>query len=412
MTSIKKERENFEYNLAASILYYDQEEITSFINFWYNIESIPELAASAPFNNFVKYITEISKKTEFKSDSKDIIRQVIEFNVHEPSKEKREQFTIWFNHVISIEDPSQFELSDDIINHYLWLYFLEKVDLVNKSSMPFSEKLRIRPLEISLNKKNQLVKHLNDITNFDITNFYTTGLDFVDDYVKLIDTNFFVIAARPGVGKSIFMLNMTVANALKGIKSAFFSLEMSDSQIKKRIINCYKGYDVDPDEYSKIEQEENYKKINDNIFVIDNSINNGDTIISIAKDLIDRENIKLVFIDYLQLVKFNNLDEWACIRKATSEFKRLANGKKVLVGTATQVSRESTQYGLELSSLFGSSSIEADTDVVIGLEDSDRDMGDTDEASILVKILKNREGAKKINTKTILNYVSMKFTQI
>ena len=54
-------------------------------------------------------------------------------------------------------------------------------------------------------------------------------------------------------------------------------------------------------------------------------------------------------------------------------------------------SRSSTERGLYLSDLFGSASIEADTDIVIGLENTrERKRGET--ALINVKVMKNREG--------------------
>lgn len=48
--------------------------------------------------------------------------------------------------------------------------------------------------------------------------------------------NFIIVAARPGMGKTSFALNMAVAAAERGEPIAFFSLEMSNNEIVQRLI--------------------------------------------------------------------------------------------------------------------------------------------------------------------------------
>jgi replicative DNA helicase len=48
--------------------------------------------------------------------------------------------------------------------------------------------------------------------------------------------NFIIVAARPGMGKTSFALNMAVAAAREGQTVAFFSLEMSNNELIQRLI--------------------------------------------------------------------------------------------------------------------------------------------------------------------------------
>ncbi len=64
-----------------------------------------------------------------------------------------------------------------------------------------------------------------------------TGFKDVDDlFHGLRGGDLVVLAARPGVGKTAFALNVAVNAAKAGVAVAFFSLEMSASQLVQRII--------------------------------------------------------------------------------------------------------------------------------------------------------------------------------
>jgi replicative DNA helicase len=66
----------------------------------------------------------------------------------------------------------------------------------------------------------------------------TTGIRDIDDLTTgLQPGNFVIIAARPGMGKTSFALNMAVAAARESSQPiAFFSLEMSDAELVQRLI--------------------------------------------------------------------------------------------------------------------------------------------------------------------------------
>jgi replicative DNA helicase len=53
-----------------------------------------------------------------------------------------------------------------------------------------------------------------------------------------------ILAARPGMGKTAFVLNEVLECGLRGIPVAFFSLEMSEKQIIGRLLSAVSGIDV------------------------------------------------------------------------------------------------------------------------------------------------------------------------
>lgn len=66
-----------------------------------------------------------------------------------------------------------------------------------------------------------------------------TGFKDVDDlFHGFRGGDLVVLAARPGVGKTAFALNMAVNAAKRGVTVAFFSLEMSAKQLMQRILGA------------------------------------------------------------------------------------------------------------------------------------------------------------------------------
>ena len=413
----KKKIIKLEPQLAASMLYYDDTEFESFFKFWTNIDDNPELAPSGAFNSYIKYIDKILKSCKKRNIivTKDIlITSINQYNDNEASTIEKENFTIWFKLVLSEDTPSIFELSEEIFDHYLWLYYQDQIMVADNTNVSYKDKLAIKPPKINLREEEQTFYKISDINKGSIiSKNYTTGIESLDEYIHAKKSNFIVIAARPSVGKSIFMLQQALANAALGVPVLFISLEMTGIQIKQRIMNWYKNRYVNPDEFEEIEKEEKFKFINNNLQIMDNKTHNGDVILNHMEEAIDKFGIEIIFLDYLGLVRFNKCDEWASLRKLTLSLKQFGIEHGTLMVSCTQVSRDSTTYGLELTDLYGSASIEADTDIVIGLESIDRDSNDeSDEGIIFMKILKNRDGSRGRKMKMAIKYITMNFVDI
>ena len=117
------------------------------------------------------------------------------------------------------------------------------------------------------------------------------------------------IAGRPAMGKSTLMISFALHCVQDKIPTAIFSLEMPNVKIVRRLISSYSDLSTDKislGELSKVEREglENKcKELSDFLLFIDDTP--GITIAEIKKKvrtLKEERNIKVVFIDYLQLI--------------------------------------------------------------------------------------------------------------
>jgi len=86
----------------------------------------------------------------------------------------------------------------------------------------------------------ELLEYLEDATPPRIYKTFISD-DFDELLVDLAPSNFAIFGAKPGVSKTSFSLFMAVKNALQGIPSHFFSLEMSKRQLTARILNILTG---------------------------------------------------------------------------------------------------------------------------------------------------------------------------
>ena len=414
------ERTALEPQLAASMLYYDYNEFEIFLNLFREIESDPDLAPTGHFTVFIKHmliIHKTAKKNNKELSPNEVIKEIEDLNLLEPNEDARIRFEMWFEEVKTKMESAVFELAEDVFYHYIWLYNRDKFNMVNKSNLSFEEKLQFKivksPSGLNGNKNKTFLRlDDEDETGENIINKrYTTGMDLLDNYLEPVDSNFMVIAARPSVGKSVTMLQMGLQNAMEGVPCLFISLEMTMPQLMSRIMNWYKEEYVPISRHSSIKKEANFHKLIKNFVVTANKTNNAETIFSIMEDAIEQFGTKIFFLDYLQLVRYTGANEWESLRMLTFALKQFAIKNNVLVVSCTQVSRESTNYGLELTSLFGSSTIENDTDIVLGLERVDRDnIDDSPEKELTIKILKNRQGISGNKLPFEINYSTMRFS--
>ena len=406
---------SLETQLASSILYYDKEEIGNFIEVYDSLLSEDSIVVDGIFDMFVSILKTIRPDTTngsliLSEDSETRRQQLIDFikiNIdHLPNSNERDIFELWFDAVINTDTPM--ELSEDILYHFLWEEYKRNVEDIDKSNIPFKEKLTVRPKTPKALSEEGLV-FLGDIDFEEESSnkqIFPSGLEELDHVVRFEETNFCVIAARPGVGKSLFMVNMAIANAKAGIKTLFMSFEMGKDQVTDRILNNYAGENLQhnhTDEFNIVDtkglnkakksivKSAGFANIKDNLQLLVEKATSADSILLKIEEKVLEGGYKAIFIDYLQLLRYNRLDEWSSLRELTKALKNLAFRLDILVVTGSQVSRSSTEKGLYLSDLFGSSSIESDTDVVIGLE-AVRERKQGEKALVNVKVMKNRKG--------------------
>ena len=193
-----------------------------------------------------------------------------------------------------------------------------------------------------------------------------------------------IIAARPAMGKTAFALSMAKNIAAdQKIPMAFFSLEMSDVQLTNRLISNVCKIDsiklmsgqLDRPDLQRLDN--NIQKLMDAPLYIDDTA--GLSVMDLrskVRRLVREHGIKLVMIDYLQLMtasglKFNSRQEEVSL--ISRSLKGLAKELNIPVLALSQLNRNvESRIGAEgkrpqLSDLRESGAIEQDADMVIFL---------------------------------------------
>jgi replicative DNA helicase len=191
--------------------------------------------------------------------------------------------------------------------------------------------------------------------------------------------NFVIVAGRPGMGKTSFALNMAVAAAREErAPIAFFSLEMSNSELIERLIcsearismNDMRRGNIKPHQWEEISRA--MGDINDlPIYLDDMGALTVSDVRSRCRRLKSTTGLGAIFIDYLQLVRPGVLARGANRNEELSEIcrslKLTAKDLEVPVIALAQLNR-----GVEIRSekrpmladLRDSGSLEAEADLV------------------------------------------------
>lgn len=223
--------------------------------------------------------------------------------------------------------------------------------------------------------------------------------------------NMIVLAARPAVGKSTLGLDIArYASIHKRETSVIFSLEMSRSEITMRMLSAEARVPLNNIRSGRLSEEEwarmarRMGEISDAPMFIDDSPNLSlMEIRAKSRRLKQRHNLKLIVIDYLQLMTSGKRVENR--QQEVSEFSRqlklLAKELNVPVVAISQLNRSPEQRSDKkpmLSDLRESGSIEQDADLVILLhrEDLYDSQNRSGEADLIVA--KHRNGPTRTIT--------------
>ncbi len=214
-----------------------------------------------------------------------------------------------------------------------------------------------------------------------------TGFTYLDTVLTGMGrSDLIILAARPGMGKTSFALNIATNVAKKQkIPVAIFSLEMTKDQLTSRILSAEAGIDSQAFRTGKLQEEDWDDLARASEILHDAPIYMDDTsgiTIPEVKAKIRRINqdpsrpdIGLVIIDYLQLMTSGRRTENRVqeISDITRNLKIMAKELNVPVIALSQLSRSAekatgrSDHRPQLSDLRDSGSIEQDADVVLFL---------------------------------------------
>lgn len=229
-----------------------------------------------------------------------------------------------------------------------------------------------------------------------------TGFQDVDRLLAgLQKSNLIILAARPGVGKTAFSLNIAQNAAVVGKKKiGFFSLEMSREELVDRLLVSQADIDAWKLKTGRLDQQD-FLKLSDamgvlaeaQIFIDDTPGMSIYEMRTKARKLMAEHNIDLLLVDYLQLAHGRNQENRVQeVGEISQGLKNIARELRIPVLALSQLSRAIESRGEkspQLSDLRESGSIEQDADVVMFLYHKDDDIRE----QISLKIAKHRNGA-------------------
>ena len=235
-----------------------------------------------------------------------------------------------------------------------------------------------------------------------------TGIGDLDSVITGLNrSDLVILAARPGMGKTSFGLNISRhISVAAGRRVAFFSLEMGKEQLAARLLSAearvegskLRTGDLTNEEWARlIEAGDILSKAN---LYFDDAP--GITVPEIKAKVRRLRDVDVIIVDYLQLMNSpkridNRVQE---ISEITRSLKLMAKDLDIPVVAMAQLSRANTQRADKtpmLSDLRDSGSIEQDADIVLLFHrenyyqtDAPSEDGDQNECQIIVA--KNRHG--------------------
>jgi replicative DNA helicase len=259
--------------------------------------------------------------------------------------------------------------------------------------------------EILFEAITRLEKLYNNKGN--ITGVSTGFADLDMKLAGLQNSDLILIAARPGMGKTSFALNIAQYAALHcEVSVAIFSLEMSKEQLANRLLSSEIMIDSQRLKTGNI-TEDDWPKIGESlgplskapIYINDTSATTVMEIRAKCRRMKIENRLGLVIIDYIQLMQGNGRSEnrQQEISEISRSLKIMAKEIDVPVIAISQLSRAPEQradHRPMLSDLRESGAIEQDADVVMFLYRDDYYNRDTEKKNIAeVIISKHRNGS-------------------
>ena len=235
------------------------------------------------------------------------------------------------------------------------------------------------------------------------TGFY----DFDQITSGLQPSNLIILAARPSMGKTAFVLNIAENVALRSERAVMiFSLEMSKQEITKRILSAEAEVDARRMTNGHLQYQDWEKitevmgKINDAPIYIDDTpaLSVSEIRAKCRRLAAIEKNLSLIIIDYLQLMEGNNPNdrnqEISAISRGLKSLARELNIPIIALSQLSRANEKRTDKKPMLSDLRDSGAIEQDADIVMFIhreEYYDKENQDLKGKADLI-VAKNRSG--------------------
>ena len=225
--------------------------------------------------------------------------------------------------------------------------------------------------------------------------------DLDDTLAGMQNSNLLILAARPGIGKTALALGMARHAAVKEkLPVGIFSLEMSREELVDRLLVAQADIDAWKLKTGRL-SEDDFSALSEAmgilaeapLFIDDTPAISVLEMRTKARRLMAERGLKLIVVDYLQLVRSpRNYDSRVQeVAEISMGLKNLARELKIPVLACSQLSRAVEQRGQkrpQLADLRESGTIEQDADVVMFLWREDEEQLE----NVSLEIAKHRNG--------------------
>jgi len=234
-----------------------------------------------------------------------------------------------------------------------------------------------------------------------------TGFTALDELATVLEnTHLVIVAGRPSMGKTAFALNIAANLCFEqSMEVAIFSLEMDSEQLAERLLAIDTGVPIQSLKRGTLKEKDFLrvmdasKRLQDSpLFIHEHNCASVSQLVSRARQLKEKQNIRLLIIDYLQLLSSGGRHDSRQyeIADISRRLKMLAQELEIPIICLAQLSRKVEDRQDKrplLSDLRDSGGIEQDADVVLFLYRRDYYDPMDKPGAAEVKVAKNRHGA-------------------
>jgi replicative DNA helicase len=263
----------------------------------------------------------------------------------------------------------------------------------------------LEPINVVL---DQTFSHLEELykQKSDLTGVPSGFHDLDRKTAGFQNSDLVLVAARPAMGKTSFILNVVVNAARKNCPVAVFSLEMSRMQLVSRVLALEAMVDLEKMRTGKL-QDDDWTKIayalgslsKAAIYLDDSASTNVMEMMSKCRKLKMEKGLGMIVIDYLQLMEGrkksdNRQQEISEISRALKIMAKELNVPVIALSQLSRAPEMRTDHRPILSDLRESGAIEQDADIVMFLYRDDYYHEDSERRNVVeVIIAKHRNGS-------------------
>ncbi len=227
----------------------------------------------------------------------------------------------------------------------------------------------------------------------------TTGLWTLDSTLGgLMPGEMIVVAARPGIGKTSFAMQVAMHNANHKRKALFVSLEMRSEELAGRVFGGLAEVPTEDIRAGNLTPEQRQRLVAAIEYMAEQPLLVFDPATATMRDIRAtaraQNDLSLIVIDYLSLIAptDNKQQRWEQVSEISRSIKRLAKELKVPILALQQLSRDADGNRPKLSNLRESGSIEQDADSVLFIHRDQSGQTAANNIDVEIIIAKNRHG--------------------